>query len=93
MFRRGQRTAATKHDLSTLTDYLTVNFPKIDDPTKVNMNKAAAKEIVERLGLPAKEAEALVSSRERRGTFLGELLVIYGVDGSKIEAAQEKMSV
>ena len=94
VFRMGQRTAATKGELATLTDYLASNFPKVDDPTKVNMNKADAKEMVERLGLPQKEAEAIVSYRERRGAFRtwGDLLVIYGVDGSKIEAAQEKMS-
>jgi competence ComEA-like helix-hairpin-helix protein len=94
VFRMGQRTAASKDELITLTDYLTAHFPKINDPTKVNMNKAETKEIVERLGLPLKEAEAIVSYRERRGTFRswGDLLVIYGVDGSKIEAAQEKMS-
>lgn len=92
--RMGQRTAATREELNTLVDYLAANFPKVDDPTKVNMNKAGGKEIVDRLGLTAKEAEAIVAYRERRGNFRawGDLLVIYGVDGGKIEALQEKMS-
>ncbi len=48
--RMGQRTTATRDELTTLTDYLAANFPKVDDPSKVNMNKADAKEISERLG-------------------------------------------
>jgi len=94
VIRMGQRTSATRDELSTLTDYLATNFPKIDDPTKVNMNKADAKEISERLGLSAAEAEAIVKYRDRRGNFRawGDLLVIYGVDGTKIEALQDKMS-
>jgi competence protein ComEA len=92
--RMGQRTEASREELNTLADYLAANFPKVDDPNKVNMNKAAAKEMVERLGLSEKEATAIVEYRERRGSFRawGDLLVIYGVDGSKIEAAQDKMS-
>ena len=92
--RMGQRTAATRDELATLSDYLAVNFPKIDDPTKVNMNKADAKEISERLGLSMTEAESIIKYRDRRGNFRtwGDLLVIYGVDGAKIEAVQDKMS-
>ena len=92
--RMGQRTTATRDELTTLADYLATNFPKVDDPSKVNMNKADAKEIAERLGLSAAEAEAIVKYRDRRGIFRtwGDLLVIYGVDGTKIESLQDKMS-
>lgn len=92
--RMGQRTAATRDELDTLADYLATNFPKVDDPSKVNMNKADAKEMVDRLGLTEKEASAIVAYRERRGNFRawGDLLVIYGVDGTKVEALQGKMS-
>ena len=92
--RMGQRTTATRDELTTLADYLATNFPKIDDPNKVNMNKADAKEISERLGLSTAEAEAIVKYRDRRGNFRtwGDLLVIYGVDGTKIESLQDKMS-
>jgi competence protein ComEA len=94
VMRMGQRTAASRDELTTLADYLAANFPKVDDPDKVNVNKATAKEISDRLGLSAKEAEAIVEYRERRGLFhtWGDLLVIYGVDGDKIEAAQGKIS-
>jgi competence ComEA-like helix-hairpin-helix protein len=92
--RMGQRTAASREELTTLADYLATNFPKVDDPNKVNVNKADAKEISERLGLTAKEADAIVAYRERRGIFhtWGDLLVVYGVDGTKIEAVQDKIS-
>jgi len=92
--RMGPRTAATRDELTTLADYLAVSFPKVDDPAKVNMNKAGAKEISERLGLSVTEAEAIIKYRERRGNFRtwGDLLVIYGLDGTKIEALQDRMS-
>lgn len=92
--RMGGRTAASREELATLADYLAVNFPKVDDPNKVNVNKAGPQEICDRLGLPMKEAEAIVAYRERRGIFhsWGDLLVIYGVDGAKIEAVQDKIS-
>jgi competence ComEA-like helix-hairpin-helix protein len=92
--RMGQRTTATRDELTTLADYLATNFPKVDDPTKVNMNKASAEEMSKRLGLSAAEADAIIKYRDRRGNFRtwGDLLVIYGVDGTKIESLQDKMS-
>jgi len=58
------------------------------------MNKATSKEMETRLGLTEKEAEAIVSYRERHGDFHapGDLYVIYGVDGTKIEAAKDRIS-
>ena len=40
------------------------------------------------------EARALVTYREKHGDYRewGEMLVVYGVDGRKLEAAKEKMS-
>ena len=93
--RMGQRGArASSEELDIIADYLAKNFLKVEDPNKINVNKATAKEIETRLNLTAKEAEAIVGYRERHGDFhaWGDLLVIYGVDGKKIEAAKEKMS-
>ena len=89
--RMGQRTAATRDDLTTLADYLATNFPKIDDPTKVNMNKADAKEISERLGLSMTEAEAIVTSPDRgeNSPPRGALLVYYGA-GSTTKAGRDQ---
>jgi competence ComEA-like helix-hairpin-helix protein len=93
VLRMGPRTPATREELTILADYLAANLPKIEDPTKVNMNKADAKQI-ESLGFTPQEAEAIVVYRERRGQFRtwGDMLVIYGVDGRKVQAASEKMS-
>ncbi len=93
--RMGQRGArASSEELDIIADYLAKNFLKVEDPNKINVNKAAAKEIETGLNLTAKEAEAIVGYRERHGEFhaWGDLLVIYGVDGKKIEAAKERMS-
>lgn len=93
--RMGQRGArASSEELDIIADYLAENFLKVEDPNKINVNKATAKEIETGLNLTAKEAEAIVGYRERHGEYhaWGDLLVIYGVDGKKIEAAKERMS-
>ena len=85
---------ATNAELDTIAAYLYKNFPKVEDTTKINVNKASAPEIAKGLNLTEKEAEAIVSYRDRHGNFLawGDLLVIYGVDGKKIEAAKDRMT-
>jgi competence ComEA-like helix-hairpin-helix protein len=95
VIRMGQRVrSATKEELDSVQKYLAANYPKVDDASKLNINKATADEIATRLGLTLDEAKAVVEYRERHGTFRewGELLAIYGVDGHKIEAAKDKMS-
>jgi competence protein ComEA len=95
VIRMGARgAAANAEELQTIAEYLAKNFPKVDDPGKVNVNKATAKEIETALGLTAKEAEAVVAYREKHGIYraVGDLYIIYGVDGSKVEAAKDKIS-
>ena len=94
-YRMGDRGAqATRAELDVIADYLFENFPKIEDATKINVNKATAQEIAAGLALTNEEAEAVVKYRERHGDFhaWGDLLIIYGVDGKKIAAAKEKIS-
>jgi competence protein ComEA len=94
-YRMGERGAqATQAELDVIADYLFANFPKIEDAAKINVNKATAQEIATGLGLTNEEAEAVVKYRERHGDFhaWGDLLIIYGVDGKKIEAAKDKIS-
>jgi competence protein ComEA len=81
-------------EVDVLITYLSQNFPKIDDPTKLNINKATAEEIAAGMNLTLDEAKAIVSYRDRHGNFRawGEMLVIYGVDGRKIQAAKDKIS-
>lgn len=95
VYRMADRGAqATGPELDQIADYLAKNFPKVDDPSKVNVNQATAKEIQIRLGLTPNEAKAIVSYRERHGDFhaVGDLYIIYGVDGAKIHAAKDKIT-
>jgi competence ComEA-like helix-hairpin-helix protein len=95
VLRMGQRGAsASKEELDTVAAYLSKNFPKVDDPTKLNINKANAKELAAGLGLTAEEAAAIVGYRDRHGSFraVGDLYIIYGLDGLKIEAQKDKIT-
>jgi len=95
VYRMGDRGApATRAELDVIADYLFQNFPKVEDATKINVNKATAQEIATGLALTNEEAEAVVKYRERHGDFhaWGDLLIIYGVDGRKIAAAKDKIS-
>jgi competence protein ComEA len=95
VIRMSQRVRAiTKEEIDTVQNYLASNYPKLDDANKLNINKATAEEIADRLSLTLDEAKAVVDYRQRHGTFRewGELLAIYGVDGRKIEAAKDKIS-
>lgn len=95
VYRMGDRGAqATRAELDIVAAYMFQHFPKVEDTTKVNVNKASAEQIAAGLGLTKTEAEAVVSYRDRHGDFhaWGDLLTIYGVDGKKIAAAKDKMS-
>jgi competence protein ComEA len=91
---RDRGAQATPAELDVIADYLFQNFPKVEDATKINVNKATAQEIATGLGLTNEEAAAVVKYRERHGDFhaWGDLLIIYGVDGKKIAAAKDKIS-
>jgi competence protein ComEA len=95
VYRMGERGArATTAELDTVAAYLFQNFPKVEEAGKINVNKASAQEMAIGLNLTAKEGEAIVKYRETHGDYRvwGDLLVIYGVDGRKIEAAKDRMS-
>ena len=93
VYRMGDAAASAK-ELDEIADYLATNFPKVEDPSKINVNHASAKELEQGLNLTTKEAEAIVRYRERHGDFraIGDLFVIYGLDGRKIQAAKDKIS-
>ena len=95
VYRMGDRGAqATRPELDVIANYLFANFPKVEDATKINVNKATAQQIATGLNLTEAEAAAVVSYRERHGDFhaWGDLLIIYGVDGKKIAAVKDKIS-
>jgi competence protein ComEA len=89
----GRGAKVTSEETDTIVKYLTANFAKLEDATKVNVNKADVKAL-SALGFTDKEAEAIIDYRTRHGDFRSwaDMLQIYGVDGEKAEAAQGKMS-
>jgi len=95
VYRMGDRGAqATRAELDVIAGYLFDHFPKTEDATKINVNKATAQQIAAGLALTNEEAEAVVNYRERHGDYhaWGDLLIIYGVDGKKIAAAKDRIS-
>ena len=92
MATKGVPAPAEEYD--AIAAYMAKNFGKEEDATKINMNKAKAEDIVAAIGLTPDEAKALVTYREKHGDYRewGEMLVVYGVDGRKLEAAKDKMS-
>jgi len=92
MALKGVPAPAEQYD--AIAAYMAKNFVKVEDATKINMNTASADEIVAAIGLTHDEANALVTYREKHGTYRewGEMLVVYGVDGRKLQAAKDKMS-
>src|SRR5438067_923134 len=48
MSRRGA--GLTSEEAETVAEYLASNFPKVEDPNKVNVNKASAKQLEDGLG-------------------------------------------
>jgi competence protein ComEA len=92
--RMGARANASKEDMDTILAYMNTNYPKVEDKTKVNVNKASAQDLQSRLDLTTKEAEAIVNYRSQYGDFRdwGEMLVIMGVDGRKLETVKDRMS-
>jgi competence protein ComEA len=90
----GRTSGMQTAEVDTLIAYMTKNFPKVEDATKLNINKASAEEIAKVMGLTDEEAKAVVSYRDRHGNYRawGEMLVIYNVDGKKIAAAKDKIT-
>jgi competence ComEA-like helix-hairpin-helix protein len=86
--------SAPTEQFDAIAVYMAQHFGKPEDTTKLNMNKAKPDEIVAAIGLTPVEAQALVTYREKHGDYRewGEMLVVYGVDGRKLEAAKDKMS-
>jgi competence ComEA-like helix-hairpin-helix protein len=90
----GRGAAVQGGEVDTLIAYLSKSFPKIEDASKLNINKATADDLAKVMGLTPEEAKAVVDYRDRHGSYRawGEMLVIYGVDGRKIQAAKDKIS-
>ena len=81
---------ATEDEFNEIVDYLAAAFPKT---AKINVNKAAAKDLETALELTAKEAEAIVHYREEKGSFksVDDLEKVPGLDAMKIEAQKDRL--
>jgi DNA uptake protein ComE-like DNA-binding protein len=89
----GRGAKVTGDETDTIVKYLAANFLKAEDASKVNINKAAAKDFVP-LGFTPDEGALIVEYRTKHGDYRdwADLLQIYGVAGEKAEAAKDKMS-
>jgi competence protein ComEA len=78
----------TQIERDTIINNLAAHFPK-----KVNVNKAAAKELETGLELSSKEAEAIVRHREEKSGFksVDDLKKVPGLDAAKVEARKERL--
>ena len=73
-------------DFSAILQYLVTNFGPM--PPKINVNKATAMNLRSWLGMPEKEAEAIVAYRQQHGDYksLDDLKKVPGVDPNYIES-------
>jgi competence protein ComEA len=80
----------TEDEFNEIVDYLATAFPKAP---KINVNKAAAKDLESGLELSTKEAESIVHYREDKGSFksVDELEKVPGVDAKKIESKKDRL--
>lgn len=76
-------------DVDAIVAYLAKSFPII----KINVNKAAAKDLETGLELTAKESEAIVQYREAKGNFktLDDLKKVPGLDAVNIESKKDRL--
>ena len=79
-------------DFSAILQYLATNFGPM--PAKVNVNKANAMNFRSWLGMPEKEAEAIVAYRGQHGDFksLDDLKKVPGVDANYIDSEKNLLT-
>jgi competence protein ComEA len=82
-------TDVPQSDIDTIVTYLATNFPVV----KINVNKAAAKDLETGLELTSKESETIVQYREAHGAFktLDDLKKVPGLDAVKIESKKDRL--
>lgn len=82
----------TDAELDQVVGYLTRHFGP-DNPTKVNVNKAVAVELMKTLAISQENADAIVQYRAKNGAFknLEALKGVPGIDAKKIEEKKDWM--
>lgn len=91
MIQRGAK--GTDDEYGEVVDYLTTHFSKSTPLAKINVNKAAAKDLVAGLGVADAQAEAIVHYREEKGDFksIEDLQKVPGLDATVIKANKSKL--
>jgi competence protein ComEA len=79
-------------DFSAILQYLVTNLGPM--PAKVNINKATAMNLRSWLGMPEKEAEAIVAYRQQHGDYksLDDLKKVPGVDANYIDSEKNLLT-
>jgi competence protein ComEA len=78
----------TQPERDRIVEYLARSFPP-----KVNVNKVAAKDLVEALEISAQDADAIVHYRDANGIFktLDDLEKVPGLDTKKLEGHRDRL--
>lgn len=89
---RSKGATMSDDELNALVEYLSQNFGAVE--TKVNINKASAREIELVTGLRAADSAAIVHYRGAKGPFKGwrDLTKVAGIDKSRLEAARDRIT-
>jgi competence protein ComEA len=90
MIQRGAQ--GTDDEFADIVDYLTNTVSA--DASKINVNKATAKQLETGLEISDKDADAILHYREANGDFksVEDLKKVPGLDAAKIEAKKEKLA-
>ena len=86
MVSRGAK--GTDAEVDQVIEYLSAHFGP-----KINVNKAAASDLKETLGVSASDADAIVQYRTEKGPFksIQDVMKVPGVDAKKIETLQDRL--
>lgn len=86
----GLGAVASDEDFTDILEYLVKNFPPAG---KVNINKATASELESQLGFAQKQAENIVTYRQKNGDFksLDELKKVPEMDAREIDARRNRI--
>jgi competence ComEA-like helix-hairpin-helix protein len=87
---------ATDEQFAQITAYLAKNFgpeKKAEAAARVNVNTAAASDLMVALGISEHDAVAIVEYRKKNGNLKGlaDLKKVPDIDSAKIEAAKDRL--
>ena len=90
---RNRGANGSDEDLEKIVEYLTKSFGPGSAAAKVNVNTAAAADLVTSLSVTQEQAQAIVDYRDKNGKFkdIDGLKQVKGVDADKIEAAKDRI--